>query len=118
MDKPLLSQQAGRVTDYLFVKKPSEYIPFKGEFPILSDWRESQFYEQVHAHMYLEECPEWMQTAVLRAEKIFTIEHGFVTYLSDNNILDKFKKMSAADKSTHLVAFLDKNCLGLDRLKI
>lgn|SRR5574344_320957 len=118
MDKILLSQQAGKVTAYIFSDKPSTYVPFKGEFPILPEWRETQFYDLTHSHQYLEECPEWMQTAVLRGEKICDIETGFIQYLKQQGIIDKFNKMSAADKSTHLVSFLDKNCLGLDRLKI
>lgn len=118
MDRPLLSKQAGKVTAYIFSEKPSSLIPFKGEFPVLPEWRQAQFYELVHSHEYLEDCPEWMQTAVLRGEKIFNIENGFIEYLKAEGIFDKFRKMSAADKSTHLVAFLDKNCLGLDRLTV
>lgn len=118
MDKPLLSRQAGKATAYIFRKKPSQYVPFKGEFPVVPDWRQTQFYELVHSHEYLEDCPEWMQTAVLRGEKMFNIETGFVDFLKSKDVFEKFHRMSAADKATLLVEFLNKNCLGLDRLKI
>lgn len=118
MNKPLLSRQAGRVTAYIFKKKPSTLIPFKGDFPVVPEWRMTEFYESVNSHQYLEDCPDWVQTAVLRGEKLYNIDRGFTQYLKDKGILGDFNKMSAADKSTHLVAFLDDNCLGLDRLKI
>lgn len=118
MDKILLSQQAGRVTAYIFEEKPSDLMPFKGDFPIVPDWRTEEFYKQIHSHMYLEECPEWVQTAVIRGEKIYTMEKYFRQYLKDNKIENSFDDMSSSDKATHLVKFLDANCLGLERLRV
>lgn len=118
MSKKLLSHQAGKATQYIFSKKPSVYVPFKGEFPVVEEWRERDFYDQATSHAYLDECPEWMQKAVIRGEQMYDIDTGFREYLKEEGVYDKFLKMSASEKSDYLVKFLDKNCLGIDRLKI
>lgn len=118
MGKILLSIQGGRVTRYLFTKKPSDLIPFKGNFPILEDYQTSAFYEEIQKHMYLDECPEWVQKAVLKGDQIYLIETGFSNYLKKSYLLDKFNSMKAADKATILVNFLDNNSLGIERLNI
>lgn len=118
MPKMLLSIQGGRVTDYLFAKKPSEYVPFKGTFPLVEEYRVREVYDLIHKHRYLDECPEWFQNVVLKAEQIYLIDTGFTKYLKNKGLIDKFRKMSAADKSTELVQFMNDNCLGLERLKI
>ncbi len=116
--KILLSIQGGRVTRYLFTKKPSDLIPFKGNFPILEDYQMSAFYKEIQKHMYLDECPEWVQKAVLKGEQIYLIDTSFSNYLKKSGLSDKFNSMKAADKATILVNFLDNNSLGLERLNI
>ena len=118
MSKILLSIQGGRVTRYLFTKKPSELIPFKGNFPILEDYQQSAFYEEIQKHMYLDECPEWVQQAVLKGEQIYLIDTRFSDYLEKANLSNKFNSMKASDKATILVNFLDNNSLGIERLNI
>lgn len=118
MGKILLSIQGGRVTRYLFTKKPSSLIPFKGNFPILEDYQESAFYKEIQDHAYLEECSEWVQDAVLKGDQMYLIETRFTDYLKKANLSDKFSSMKSADKATILVNFLDANSLGLERLKI
>lgn len=118
MSKMLLSIQGGRVTQYLFSEKPSSYIPFKGNFPLVPEYRTKEVYDIIHSHRYLDECPEWFQTAILHGEQIFLIERGFIQYLTKHGKLEKFDKMSSADKSTELVKFMNDASLGLDRLKI
>lgn len=116
--KEILSKQAGRVLPFISSKRPSEIIPFKGDFPIVQGYQLKEFYTQINSHEYLDECPQWVQDAVLRGEQIAVIHNGFMEYLTGKNMYDEFIKMSAADKSTELVRFMDSACLGLDRLKI
>ena len=118
MSKILLSIQGGRVTEYLFAKKPSELVPFKGEFPLVPEYKVREVYDLIHQHRYLDECPEWFQTVVLKAEQIYLIDTGFTKYLKSRNLLEKFRKMSASDKSTELVKYFNDNSIGLERLKI
>ena len=105
MAKLLLSIQGGRASGYLFEKKPSELIPFKGEFPILEDYQKTSFYKEIQSHMYLDECPEWVQNA-------------FPTYLQEEGLETSFMKMKASEKSTILVKWMNDNSLSLERLKI
>ena len=69
--------------------------------------------------MFLEDCSEWVQKAVLRGKRICDLDRGFKNYLNENNIsIDDFLKKSNADKSTELVRFFNANSLTLDNLKV
>ena len=118
MAKLLLSIQGGRASGYLFEKKPSELIPFKGEFPILEDYQKTSFYKEIQSHMHLDECPEWVQNAVLKGDSIWAMDNGFRTYLQEEGLETSFMKMKASEKSTILVKWMNDNSLSLERLKI
>lgn len=112
------SHQTGTAINRVFCKRPSDLIPFKGEFPIVPEWRVKQFYEVEHAHSRLEDCPEWFQQAVIKGCEIDAIDSGFRDWLEKGVGVENFRKMKASDKSTELVRFLNENGLSLDRLRI
>lgn len=115
----IYSHQTGTAINRVFCKKPSELIPFKGEFPIVPEWRVEQFYEIEHSHNRLEECPEWFQQAIIKGCEIDTIDRGFHDWLQKRKIKQEdFLRMKVSDKSTELVRFLNENCLSIDRLNI
>lgn len=119
MEKILLSKQGGGViVRYIFEERPSDYVPFKGTFPLLPAWRQTEYYNQLDSHEYLEDCPDWMQTAVLKGEQMVAIDQGFQDWLQKNGKLDNFFKLSKSDKASLLVKFMDENCLDIQRLQI
>ena len=119
MGKILLSTKGGRVTRYLFTDKPSDLIPFKGKFPILEDYQMTAYYDEVQNKKEFEDCSEWVQNAIEKAEQIYLIENGFISYLNKLGIkTEDFEKMKSSDKANYLVRFLDSSSLGLNRLKI
>ena len=113
------SHQTGKAINRVFCKYPSELIPFKGEFPIVPEWRVKQFYEVEHAHGRLEDCPEWFQQAVLKGCEIDAIEMGFRDWLNKRNIkIEDYKNLTDFEQTKELTMFLDANGLSLDRLNI
>ena len=119
MSKILLSRQgSGQIVRYIFESKPSAYVPFKGMFPLLPEWRMDEYYKLLQSKSYLEDCPEWMQAAVLQGEQMVTIDNGFQEFLKKNGKLEEFFKLDKGEKANLLVKFLDENCLGLERLQI
>lgn len=118
MAKLLLSIQGGRASRYLFEKIPSELIPFKGKFPILEEYQKTSFYKEIQSHMYLDECSEWVQDAVLKGYSIWAMDNGFRVYLQQEGLETSFMKMKASEKSTILVKWMNANSLDLKRLKI
>ena len=118
-EKMLLSVQGGRVTPYLFTDKPSILIPFKGDFPIVSEFLTEEFYDQIQKNRYLDECENWVQEAVKKGEKIYTVDSAFRNYISDNNMsVEDFLKLSSKEKTEMLKKFMDSECLSLERLVI
>ena len=119
MGNIVLSKVGGEASLYIDLEKPSELIPFKGDFPIVPEYKREEFFETIRNKAYLEDCDEWIQTAVVRGKRIHDIENNFKEYLADNNIpIADFMKMSSADKSTELIRFFNANSLTLDNLKV
>lgn len=118
MKKNLLSKVASDSASYLFSKKPSTFIPFKGKFPILDDYLYSKWQEEFEKHAYLEDCSEWFQESVAKARRMSTLENGFREYLHDTGDYDNFTELDASEKADLLVKFLNKNNLTIEYLKI
>ena len=98
--------------------KPSEYIPFKGEFPLVDVYSSDKYNEEIFNHEFLEDCSDWVQKIILQGQQMYLIETDFKDYLKRNGIFEKFLSMSASDKSTELVRFMNAANLSFERLKI
>lgn len=119
MSEILLSQfAAGTIMGYIFDDKPSRYIPFKGDFPILPKWRLEEYNQNLDKCKYIDDCPEWMQMAIVKGERLRSIDEGFQTWLDKKGKLNSFVKLDKGEKANLLVRFLDENSLGLDALQI
>lgn len=115
----IYSHQTGTAINVVFAKEPSDLIPFKGEFPIVPEWRVRQFYEVEHSYSRLEDCPEWFQQAVIKGCEIDAIDKGFRNWLDKRNIkIDDYKKLKDSEQAKELNKFLDANGLSFDRLNI
>lgn len=115
--KNLVSIFAAKANKYIKEEKPSELIPFKGEFPILTTDKYQDYNDVIFNTGYLEDCPEWVQEVILKGERIYEIENSFIDYLRNHNIpIESFKKKSSSDKATELMRFLNANSLTLNSL--
>lgn len=119
MSEIILSQfAAGTIVGYIFADKPSQYIPFKGNFPILPKWRLEEYNENLDKFQTIPQCPDWMQEALVKGERVRSIDEGFQNWLRKHNKLNDFKKFNNDEKATLLVRYLDENCLDLSSLQI
>lgn len=117
--KILISQFAGKANLYIFSKKPSEIVPFKGNFPLVENYKITDYNNEILNKEYLEDCSEWVQKVVLAGEKMYNIDKGFREYLNDNNIpIEEFMKKSNSEKANELVRYFNSRFLSLDDLKI
>ena len=115
----LLSVVGERAFKYAFLKKPSEIIPFKGDFPLLPSFKMEEFSNLIKEKQYVEEAPMEYQIAIARGNKIAVLELGFKTYLQDNGIsIEDFKKLENNQKSDFLIKWMDENCVGIKQLNI
>lgn len=119
MSEIILSQfAAGTIVGYIFADKPSQYIPFKGDFPILPKWRLEEYNENLDKYQRIEQCPEWMQMAIVRGDRVRSIDEGFQKWLDKRNKLLTFKSLKNTEKADLLVKYLDENSLDLTSLYI
>lgn len=117
--KKLLSIQGGKATQFIFKDKPSMYIPFKGDFPLAQNYQTELIYQRIHEHKHLDEIPEeWIRDLIVKGEKMYDIEEGFVNYLEDIGKKDSFKNLKNAEKADLLMKFLDDNCISIESLNI
>lgn len=119
MEKLLVSIYAGKAERMINSKKPSELIPFKGDFPLLPQWRRSDWNEIIDNNMYVEDCPKWAQDIMMKGSRMHDIDIDFMYYLQKNNIgVEEFTKKSNSDKATELMRFFNANSLTIDNLNV
>lgn len=117
--KKILSIQGGKATQYIFKDKPSKYVPFKGTFPLAEPYQRDLIYNRIHENKHLDEIPEeWIRELIVKGEKMFDIEDAFQDYLRDAGMFDKFEKLKNSEKADLLLAFMDKNCISVEALKM
>ena len=99
-------------------KKPSNLVPFKGNFPLLNLALRDEYYKYVASSKTLDEVPVWVEDIINKGLKIKAIDDGFREYLQSNGIFNDFRSMSNSDKATELVRFLNANSMSLEYLQI
>lgn len=118
MKKSILSKVACNAPSFLFSKKPSLYIPFKGKFPVVEEYQISKWNKEFNENVFVEDCSEWFQETIAKSRRMEAIENNFIDYLKNIGEFDTFFKLKADEKADLLVKFMDKNCLDIGSLKI
>lgn len=118
MEKIILSRAAGEASPYIRKEKPSDLIPFKGNFPLLDESKNDEWWKWINSTDTLQDCPEWMQQVIFSGQRIARIETAFIEYLKQAGIFEDFLKMKSSDKSTWLVRFLNANSMDIEALQI
>jgi len=103
---------------YIRAKNPSNLLPFKGDLPIIKPWQEDLFREGTNGKHWLEECDDWIQRVLIKAQRIADIDNGFREYLYNNGIHHEYFKMNGEKKVVEIKRFLDSNSLTIDDLII
>ena len=118
MKKNIVSQVAWNAPRYLFNKKPSQYVPFKGKFPIVENYQQTKWQKEFDETLWLEDGSEWFQETVAKARRMEAIEQGFIEFLRQANEYGDFLQLNASEKADLLAKYMDKNCLDIGALKI
>lgn len=117
--KKLLSHQGGKALQYIYLDKPSVYVPFKGEFPLAQDYQKELIFQRISENKHLDDIPEeWIKDIIVKGEKIYDVEMAFKDYLSEVGKLKEFTKLNNSEKADLLTAFMDANCLTLEYFKL
>lgn len=99
-------------------KRPSQLLPFKGNFPIVNPGQEDLFDAGCEGKTYLDECEPWIQQAFIKAQRIADIEKGFFEYLKRNGLDKKYYRMNGKDKAAEIKRFFDSTILDVEDLVI
>jgi len=119
MDYNLVSTVGTLAKAYLLKKKPSELIPFKGDFPLMKNFEYPHLIEDMDKTMLLSDLKPEYQEAIRKGFQIYLLENGFKEYLeNDGTELSKFLSLDNSNKSTKLIDFLNKNCIDFTSLTI
>ena len=103
---------------YIDKKRPSQLLPFRGNFPILNPAQMDLFRIACENKTYMDEIPDWAQQAIIKAQRIATIENGFKEHLLKNGILPEYMKMSGKDKAEEIKRFFNTTILDIEDLEI
>jgi len=118
MKKQILSKVASNAAHFLFTEKPSEVVPFSGNFPILPAYKYDKWREEFENNFWLEDCSEWFQETVRRATKMETVDSGFTQFLIELNLLNNFNELNNSKKADLLMKYLNANSMTLEHLNI
>ena len=115
----LVSVVGGRAVKYVGLKKPSQIIPFRGNFPLLEPYQIDLYNEAIQNTEKLEDLSDEFQKATEKGNRIALLEEGFQRYLESYNInVDAFMKMKNTDKSDKLMNWLNHDCIDFSQLTI
>ena len=96
--KKLLSIQGGKALQYIFLDKPSVYVPFVGDFPLAQKYQRDLIFKRITENKYLDEIPEeWIKEIIVKGETIYDIEMAFIDYLREANKLKGFLKLKNSE---------------------
>lgn len=113
----LVSKVGARALEFVFAKKPSDLVPFSGTLPVVPNYLKDKFTEEIENHMYINECSDWVQSAIYKGNEMYQIHYDFIKWLSKTGVgEDNFKEMNNSDKATELIRFLNANSLSLKSL--
>lgn len=109
----------GAASRYIDRKRPSELIPFRGEFPMLNDIDAREFRKVIQETLTLDELSPLFQKVVTEGQRIALMEQGFKEYLAKRAVTPAdFVKLSNADKSDYLLDWMNTNSISVEALKI
>lgn len=92
-------------------KQPGRFLPFKGDFPLLNPGKEQLFNIGCEGKMYLDECDDWIQQILIKAQRIVDIDEGFFEFLKENGLDKVYFKMSNKDKISEIKKFFNSTIL-------
>lgn len=109
----------GAASRYIDRKRPSELIPFRGEFPMLNDIDAREFRKAIQETLTLDELSPLFQKVATEGQRIALMEQGFKEYLAKRAVTPAdFVKLSNADKSDYLLDWMNTNSISVEALKI
>lgn len=119
MKEILVSIVGGRGLKYVFDKKPSKIIPFKGNFPLVPNYERIEYLQYIQNTQFLKDLPENIQSVVMKSDKMFLLENGFLEYLRERGINEEtFLSFSNSEKSNKLLDWMNLDCIDFNQLNI
>lgn len=117
-NRVLLFDVLNSTMNIIKAKRPSRFLPFRGNFPIINPGQEALFNAGCEGKTYLDECEPWIQQALIKAQRIADIENGFYSYLKSNNLDVSYHKMSGKEKADEIKRFFNTTILDVEDLII
>ncbi|MBR6192062.1 MAG: hypothetical protein IKQ68_07905 [Prevotella sp.] len=103
----------------LTAKQPGIYLPFVGDLPLIKNpGQENLFRMGCEGKTYLDECDNWIQQILIKAQRISAIDNGFRDFLIQKGILEKYVKMSSDEKVAEMQRFFDSTIIDKEDLII
>lgn len=115
----LTSFVGGLALRVIFLEKPSIYIPFKGDFPMVKNFDQKEVIELLQTTRLVKDLPEDVQNKVMRASQMALMEKEFREDLKRAGVNEEnWKSLDNADKANLLVDWLERNNLSMESLKV
>ena len=100
-----------RAEEYLIRKTPSQYIPFKGKFPLMSGGEQRMFRNEMYKHADTIDLSLRFQHLTDLGCQMADLEKSFIIYLKLREKFDSFLDLSDSEKADLLVDWMDRSCV-------
>lgn len=115
----LTSIIGGLALRVIFLEKPSIYIPFKGDFPMVKNFDQKRVIELLQTTRLVKDLPEDVQKKVMRASQMTIMEKEFREDLHNAGVSEEnWRELDNADKANLLVDWMERNNLSMETLKV
>lgn len=115
----MLSVMAGRASRVVTLKRPSDLIPFKGDFPILKIYDQKKYFELIKSTNDINDLPEKFKQIVERGNQIVIFDEDFADYLFKHGLSrNDFQQLSNSEKSDWLINWMSYSGIDFKRLTI
>ena len=109
----MVSVVGGRASRYVGREKPSEYIPFKGNFPLLDPIDNFEYKDAIRNTMWMDELSPKFQRIAYAGNRMYIYERSFLDFLRQLNIApDAFLEKPKWEKEYILRLWMDASCIG------
>ena len=113
----LVSVLAGKASEYIRRKRPSDIIPFRGNFPIIDDMDMYEYREAIESTEMIEDLPEKWQRVVMKGTRCSDFEESFKRYLLEYGLYqDDFLALKNIKKANKLADWMERSCISWEAL--
>lgn len=115
----LVSVVGAQAKPFVLVDRPSDIIPFKGDFPLVMSGERTAFLNAISDTQWIRELPDRFRKIVRKGEQMYRMDTAFRAYLKERNITpEQFNSKPKGERADLLIDWMTVSSLDFTSLEI